>query len=54
MMRIDMNIICEHFLCTNTTEKKLSLYTQQLSRPKCFAKSVVALASQTVAGYQIA
>jgi len=40
MMGIGMKSKCGKFLCTNTTKKKLSLYTQQLSRPKCFAKYV--------------
>jgi len=42
MMGIGMNILCGNFLCTSMTKKKFSLYTQQLSGPKCFAKSVVA------------
>jgi len=42
MMHIGMKIIHEHFLCTNISKKSLSLHTQQLSGPKCFAKSVVA------------
>jgi len=40
MKRIGLNIICENFLSTNTTKKKLSLYTQQQLRPKCFAEIV--------------
>jgi len=40
-MGIGMKIICGNFLSTNTTKKRLSLYTQQLSGPTCFA-SVVA------------
>jgi len=42
MMRIGMNVMCGSFLCTNTTKKKLFLYTQQLSKPKRYLKSVVA------------
>jgi len=34
--------------------KKLSGYTQQLSGPKCFVKSVVGLVSQNVSGCQSA
>jgi len=41
MMRIGMNVTCGSFLCTYTTKKTLFVYTQQLSRPKRFLKSVV-------------
>ena len=43
MMKVGINVICGSFLCTNTTKKKLCLYTHQLSRPKCFAKKCCSL-----------